>query len=210
MRAGTKWGTCLAVGALLAAAPVHIETAGAQVSLPRAAPHGGGAHPASAMESMDSVGVNIAMLNVALYTRGANDPQPSDTARALLATRVLRDALREHLGAAALADSAAVAEVTSSDRAREITGGKACNVIVDCAREAGRELGARWVVMSKVSKTSNLIWLFSGQLIDNRTGRFVLDDTTELKGDPTTMIPAGTKIFAERVARAVKQGTPTP
>lgn len=38
------------------------------------------------------------------------------------------------------------------------------------------------------------------------TGTIVLDDSTELKGDPDRMIRAGVRIFAERVARAVHDG----
>ena len=40
------------------------------------------------------------------------------------------------------------------------------------------------MVIAKVSKTSNLIWLFTGQLIHAGTGEIVLDDSTELKGRP--------------------------
>ena len=56
--------------------------------------------------------------------------------------------------------------------------------------------------MAKVSKTSNLIWLLSAQLIHVPTGEIVLDDSTELKGDPEPMVRAGVRIFAERVARS--------
>ena len=66
-------------------------------------------------------------------------------------------------------------------------------------------LGARWVVMAKVSKTSNLIWLLTGQLINAATGEIVLDDSIELKGDPEPMIRAGVRNFAVRAAREVKQ-----
>jgi hypothetical protein len=69
----------------------------------------------------------------------------------------------------------------------------------------GRDLHADWVVMAKVSKTSNLIWLLTGQLIDVDSGEIVMDDSTELKGDPDVMIRAGVRIFAERVARRVKE-----
>ena len=60
--------------------------------------------------------------------------------------------------------------------------------------------------MAKVSKTSNLIWLFTGQLIDASVDStsVILDDSTELKGDPEPMVRAGSRIFAERVARAVR------
>jgi len=59
-------------------------------------------------------------------------------------------------------------------------------------------------VIAKVSKTSNLIWLFTGQLIHAPTGEIILDDSTELKGETTGMIRAGSRIFAERVARTVR------
>lgn len=147
----------------------------------------------------------VAVLDVALYNAGANVQEVKDTAVASLATLVLRGKLRELLGSA-LVDSAVVARAAGSDSARAITGGgKPCNVIVACARYVGRQTGAGWAVMAKVSKTSNLIWLFTGQLINVRTGELVLDDSTELKGDPEPMVRAGTRIFAERVARAVKQ-----
>jgi hypothetical protein len=43
-------------------------------------------------------------------------------------------------------------------------------------------------------------------LIRASTGEIVLDDSTELKGDPDEMVRVGTRIFAERVARTVRQG----
>ena len=146
----------------------------------------------------------VAALDVALYTAGANLQEASDTGRAALATSVLRGRLAELLGPA-LADSAAVARRASDPRIRQIAGDQACYVIVACARAVGRDLHADWVVMAKVSKTSNLIWLLTGQLINVDTGEIVLDDSTELKGDPERMIRAGVGIFAERVARAVKE-----
>jgi hypothetical protein len=60
--------------------------------------------------------------------------------------------------------------------------------------------------MTKVSKTSNLIWLLSAQLIRVETGAIVLDDSTELKGSPTGMVPVGVRQFADRVARTVRAG----
>ena len=146
----------------------------------------------------------VAALEVALYTAGANLQEASDTGRAALATSVLRGKLAELLGPA-LADSAAVARRTSDPRIRQLAGDQACYVIVACARAVGRDLDADWVVMAKVSKTSNLIWLLTGQLINVDTGEIVLDDSTELKGDPEPMIRAGVRIFAERVARTVNE-----
>lgn len=145
----------------------------------------------------------VAMLDVALYTAGANLQEASDTAHAALATSVLRGKLSELLGAG-LVDSASVFTRTHGAQIRETAGDQACNVIVACARAAGRDLHARWVVLAKLSKTSNLIWLLTGQLINVETGEIVMDDSTELKGDPEPMVRAGVRIFAERVARTVK------
>jgi hypothetical protein len=147
---------------------------------------------------------SVAVLDVALYTAGANMQEASDSGRARLATSVLRAKLAELLGPA-LADSAAVARRANAPEIHELAGDHPCNVIVACARAVARDVGAKWVVLAKVSKTSNLIWLLTGQLVNAATGEIVLDDSTELKGDPEAMIRAGTRIFAERVARAVKE-----
>jgi hypothetical protein len=147
----------------------------------------------------------VAVLPMALYTAQANVREPSDSAKAALGTRVLLTRLGELVGRRLLSPDS-VARVTMSPDARARAGDQACGVIVACARFVGEQLGAGWVVMAKVSKTSNLIWLFTGQLIRVSTGEIVLDDSTELKGDPENMVRAGTRIFAERVARTIRQG----
>ncbi|MFZ5624671.1 MAG: DUF2380 domain-containing protein [Gemmatimonadota bacterium] len=157
---------------------------------------------AGASPAVAQAGAKVAVLDVALYNAGANVQEASDSAKPALSTQVLRGKLGELLGPALL-DSAAVARLAASDSAAALAGGKPCNVIVACVKYVGRGLGADWAVMAKVSKTSNLIWLFTGQLIDLHTGEIVLDDSTELKGDPEPMVRAGTRIFAERVARQV-------
>ena len=162
------------------------------------------ASPAPAGAQSGPAPHSVAVLDVALYTAGANLQEASDTGHAALATSVLRGKLSELLGSV-LADSAAVEARAHGPEVHAVAGGKPCNVIVACARAVGRAVDADWVVMAKVSKTSNLIWLLTGQLIDVATGEIVLDDSTELKGDPEPMIRAGVRIFAERVARTVKQ-----
>ncbi|HEV2084773.1 MAG TPA: DUF2380 domain-containing protein [Gemmatimonadales bacterium] len=149
---------------------------------------------------------SVAVLDVALYTAGANTQEATDTSMAALGTRILRGKLSELLGAALL-DSTAIAGQASTPAALTLAGGSPCNVIVACAKMVGHQLEASWVVMAKVSKTSNLIWLLTGQLIDLKTGKIVMDDTTELKGDPGPMVRAGVRIFAERVARTVARGS---
>ena len=147
----------------------------------------------------------VALLPVALYNAQANVQEASDTAQALLSTKVLTGKLEELLGEQ-LIPSQQVLAAASSPKARATTGNLPCNVIVACGRHVAASLEAPWVVMAKVSKTSNLIWLFTGQLIHAGTGEIVLDDSTELKGDPETMVRVGSRIFAERVARTVRRG----
>jgi hypothetical protein len=167
---------------------------------PRAAPaQTGAAQPRAAATA------RVAVLPVALYTAQANVQEASDSSKAGLATEVLHGKLAELLGAQ-LVPADSVASAAASPEARRMVGDQGCNVIVACARAVGRALGAPWVVMAKVSKTSNLIWLFTGQLIRTSTGEIVLDDSTELKGDPEAMVRAGARIFAERVARTVRRG----
>jgi hypothetical protein len=151
----------------------------------------------------------VAVLDAVLYTAGANVQEASDTGKAELVTQVIRRVLRDSLGPS-LIDSAAVARAEHAPEATAITGGKPCGAILACAREVGRKVGASWVVMSKISKTSNLIWLLTGQLVDVSSGKIVLDDSTELKGEPDRMIQAGARIFADRVARTVRQRSAHP
>jgi hypothetical protein len=163
------------------------------------------AAPAAASAQAGPAPRSVAAFNVALYTAGANVQEASDTGHAELATAVLRRSLDSLIGPA-LVDSAAVAAQVARPDADRLAGDHTCNVIVACTRAVARALGARWVVMAKVSKTSNLIWLLTGQLINAQTGEIVLDDSIELKGDPEAMIRAGVRNFAVRAAREVEQG----
>ena len=147
----------------------------------------------------------VAALPAALYNDQANLREPSDSAKADVATEVLRSRLASNLGSQVVPFSA-VDSVAASPEALEMTGGQPCQVKVACARYVGQALGAPWVVMLKVSKTSNLIWLLSAQLIQVATGDIVLDDSTELKGEPEPMVRVGVRNFADRVARTVRQG----
>jgi len=138
----------------------------------------------------------VAVLSVALYNAQANLQEPTDTARAVLASEVLGGKLAE------LLPGQLVPGAADSATRRDAV----CSAVVSCAREVARTGGARWVVLAKVSKTSNLIWLFTGQLVHVPSGTIILDDSTELKGEPDAMVRVGARIFAERVARTVKAG----
>jgi hypothetical protein len=149
---------------------------------------------------------SVAMLNMAMYNERANIKESTDSVKAVIATEKLRDTLARFPGIQ-LVDSIRVAAAEASPLALSVAGGKPCNVIVACARAVGKALGVQWVVMGTVSKTSNLIWLFSGELINVATGELILDDDCELKGDPNTMVPAGVGLFANRISKRVPGAT---
>jgi hypothetical protein len=153
----------------------------------------------------EALSAKVVVLPVALYNAQANVQESSDSAQSTLSTQVLTGKLQELLGDQLLT-GARVAAVAASPKAQATTGKQPCNVIVACARTVADSLKAPWVVIAKVSKTSNLIWLFTGQLIHAPSATIVLDDTTELKGETEAMVRAGSRIFAERVARTVRRG----
>jgi hypothetical protein len=146
--------------------------------------------------------VKVAMLDLAFYGKRANDLFPGDTAMATTATAVMRKGLTGQPGID-FVDSASVAKAVASPTAMAVVQDRPCNVVVACARAVGQELGTKWVVMGKISKTSDLIWIFSGELIDVPSGKLVLDDSYELKGIASDMVPKGAEVFARRVAKRV-------
>jgi TolB-like protein len=146
--------------------------------------------------------VKVAMLDLAFYGKRANDIFPGDTAMADTATAVMRKVLAKQPGIS-FVDAASVAKAVASPTAMAVVQDRPCNVVVACARAVGQELGAKWVVMGKISKTSDLIWIFSGELIDVPSGKLVLDDSYELKGIASDMVPKGAEVFARRVAKKV-------
>ena len=153
----------------------------------------------------ESPTARVAVLTAALYNDQANLREPSDSAHSTIATTVLRERLAQDLGDQVIAYGI-VDSLADSPEAAATAGAVACHVKVACAILVGQRSGAGWVVMTKVSKTSNLIWLLSAQLIRVSTGDIVLDDSTELKGDPGPMVRIGVRSFADRVTRAVKAG----
>jgi hypothetical protein len=150
-------------------------------------------------------GARVAALDVALYNAQANVQERTDAEKAALATTVLQATLAKLLPGQ-LADRGAVRAAARSEPAVALAGGQACNVVVACARAVAGAVDAPWVVLAKVSKTSNLIWLLTAQLVHVPSGTIILDDSTELKGEPEAMVRAGARIFAERVARTVRAG----
>ena len=123
------------------------------------------------------------MLSTALYNDQANLREAGDSAAARAGGTVLRTRLADNLRGR-LRDPRVTDSLERTPDMRALGAGVACNVKVACALAVARAQEARWVVMSKVSKTSNLIWLLSAQLIRVEDGSIVLDDSTELKGEP--------------------------
>jgi hypothetical protein len=161
---------------------------------------------APAARAQSATDATVAVFQSALYNKDALVIQATDSASAVLATQALRARFATDLGTQ-LIDPRRVDSAATTPTALAVAGEKPCNVIVACVRAVGKSLGAQWVVMSKVSKTSNLIWLLSGQLVNVATGKLEIDDSTELKGDPTVMVPAGVRIFADRVTKRIRGAT---
>jgi hypothetical protein len=186
-------GSILVVGALV------VTVAGWSGRTSRAAAQSSPSHGSEAASAP------VAILTAAMYNEQANVREASDSVQAAIATEVLRSRLRDRLGGQILS-FAATDSLAASAASVRLAGGVPCNVKVECAREVARQLGARWVVLAKVSKTSNLIWLLSAQLIRVSTGEIILDDSTELKGEPGPMVRVGVRSFADRVVRTVQAG----
>jgi hypothetical protein len=138
----------------------------------------------------------LVVFDVVFYGRGANSIEPGDTAAADTATGVLRRDLARS-ARFELVDSAAVATAL----ARAEANGIPCATLA-CRREIARRLGAVWMAAAKLSKTSNLIWYLSGQLMDVQTGRLLLDDELELKGRRDEMARGGAHSLARRIVGA--------
>lgn len=150
----------------------------------------------------------VAVLDFAFYGKRANSIEPGDSALADSATARVRAELARTPGLT-LVDAEVVRRAEASPEAVAAATGRPCNVVVACARAVGEALGVRWTVMGKVSKTSNLIWIFSGQLIDVSTGALVMDDEYELKGIAAEMAPAGARVFARRAAKTMTGASTT-
>ncbi len=169
-------GTTTAVALLLAAGPPLLAQSGAP-------------------ESPEP----LALFDAMFYGRGANVLEAGDPASAIVATRVLRDGLGS-TGRFRLIDSATLA---STLRAQEANGLE-CYTMA-CRQMVAARVGARWMVTSKVSKTSNLIWYLSGQFTEVPTGRRLLDDEFEIKGKHEEIVPQGAQSLVRRIERAVER-----
>lgn len=193
-------GTLLALCSLLpAAARVGHSTEGrAAVPAPPALTH--------TAADRDST-LRIALFDFSFYGRHANSIEPGDSALAGVTTAALRQYL-SHVPTLVQIDTAVLAHAAAEPNAQDSASGHSCNVIIACARTAARLASADWAITGTLSKTSNLIWLFSGQLINTKTGALVLDDEYELKGNSRDMAVQGARVFSQRVAKKLGLGAP--
>jgi hypothetical protein len=139
----------------------------------------------------------IAVLDLRFDGEHANVLEPGDTAVARAATSALLASLRAAAGGITVTDSGRVAAAVAVEEA----GGNDCDHA--CAVRVGQALGARWIVKGRLMKTSNLVWLLAAELSDVATGRPLLADSYEIKGDAARMAPAGAHVFAQRIERAI-------
>jgi uncharacterized protein YjbI with pentapeptide repeats len=138
----------------------------------------------------------LALFDVAFYGKGANSLEQGDPLVAAMTDSILRADL-ERSGRFQVLDSARLARGFAEAEA----GGVECATL-ECRREVSKKAGAAWMVTSKLSKTSNLIWYLSGQLTDVDTGRRLLDDEFELKGIAGDIAKGGAHSLARRIVKA--------
>src|SRR2546421_4834875 len=122
----------------------------------------------------------MVVLNLRFDGAYANVLEPGDTAVVHAATSRLLATLRAFDGVAVVDSGAVAAAVTAAE-----ADGNPCDNA--CAQILARRLGARWVARGTVLKTSNLVWILRAELFDATTGKAVLADNYELKGDAARM-----------------------
>jgi uncharacterized protein YjbI with pentapeptide repeats len=137
----------------------------------------------------------LALFDVVFYGKGANSLERSDPLVAAMTDSILRADL-ESSGRFAVLDSSRLAQAVGQAGAD----GVECATL-ECHRAVSKKVGATWMVTSKLSKTSNLIWYLSGQLTDVATGRRLLDDEFELKGIAEDIAKGGAHSLARRIVK---------
>src|SRR4051812_17679459 len=145
----------------------------------------------------------LALFDVAFYGKGANSLEQGDPLVAVMTDSILRADL-DQSGRFQVLDSARLAQAFA-----ETDGGGVECATLECRRQVSKKAGATWMVTSKLSKTSNLIWYLSGQLTDVRTGRRLLDDEFELKGIAEDIAKGGAHSLARRIVKAASSAAGT-
>ena len=131
---------------------------------------------------------------VVFYGKGANSLEKNDPQVAAMTDSILRSDLQAS-GRFRLIPPEQLSRALSDT----VKAGAEC-VSLECRRAVSRTLGAKWMVTTKLSKTSNLIWYLSGQLSDVGSGRRLLDDEFELKGIAEDIAKGGAHSLARRIS----------
>ena len=126
----------------------------------------------------------------------ANEIRAGDLDLVQGATQLLRTELASN-DVYALTDETAIAQELQSAR----DNGDACDADA-CAVKIGKTVGADRVLVTLVSKFSNLVWVVAGRMLDVASGEVVYTEALELKGKPNEMIPAGLLSLARRMSHA--------
>jgi uncharacterized protein YjbI with pentapeptide repeats len=140
----------------------------------------------------------LAVFPVSFYGKGANSLEAGDAQVARMTDTILQADLGQS-GRFGLVERTRILERLAETE----SGGLECSTL-ECRRELSRKLGADWMVTSKLSKTSNLIWYLSGQLTEVSSGRRLLDDEFELKGIAADIAKGGAHSLARRIIRAAE------
>jgi uncharacterized protein YjbI with pentapeptide repeats len=144
----------------------------------------------------------LALFPVTFYGKGANsldehDPLVAATTDSILRAELARSGRFELVPPARVVQAVAQAESRGTECAS-----------LECRRGVSRSLEAPWMVTAKLSKTSNLIWYLSGQLSEVASGRRLLDDEFELKGNAEDIARGGARSLARRIVKAVEGARP--
>ncbi len=141
----------------------------------------------------------LALYPVAFYGKGANSLEKTDPQVAVMTDSILRSDL-EKSGRFRLLPAERLSQALSDT----VKSGAEC-VSLACRQAVSKKLGAAWMVTAKLSKTSNLIWYLSGQLVHVPTGRRLLDDEFELKGIAEDIAKGGARSLSRRIVTAAEK-----
>jgi uncharacterized protein YjbI with pentapeptide repeats len=141
----------------------------------------------------------LAPFPVTFYGKGANSLEKNDPQVAVMTDSILRSDLQAS-GRFRLIPSERLTQALSDT----VKTGAEC-VSLACRQAVSKKLRATWMVTAKLSKTSNLIWYLSGQLVHLPSGRRLLDDEFELKGIAEDIAKGGAHSLARRIITAAEK-----
>jgi hypothetical protein len=134
----------------------------------------------------------VAVIDFKLDLERATTHEPGDELLAKKASDQLRVELSK-TGQYTLINQDRVTQILQSGKYRELS----CSDI--CALEIGKAVNANRVITGKIIKISSLIWQASARISDVKTGRILREETLELKGNFSDLIPDGMAALLRRI-----------